>query len=286
MLMALANTTSVNDSDIIDKLAHYRMAWIKSYWLKNQRVLEEWYQYVDDYASNPWTIFTLPAVPPSVTPTVITGGLATTKRTIKLPNYIHLRINSIVEIGETGNEGNIIYPMEYQQLMMMIELSDNRLTKFNFYAERAQTIYTYPIKNFRLRAILEEPSNGQTLNVSTIVNHGQLVQGQSYIVESGGTITYPTILGQDVTFQIGMVFVATSINDWVDNDPLNPAVIKIYGVKPSYSHKYFDEYPIDSEGAQQVILEILTKDYAIRLKAISDVIEDGQDQFKVLTTRQ
>jgi hypothetical protein len=43
-----------------------------------------------------------------------------------------------------------------------------------------------------------------------------------------------------------------------------------------------DEYPIEADMAQKIILEILTKDLALNDKAISDIINDSQSQFKIL----
>ena len=60
------------------------------------------------------------------------------------------------------------------------------------------------------------------------------------------------------------------------------AIIQTSGIQ---EFTYFDEYPLDVEGAQSIILEILTKDYQIRMKSISDTIQDDQDQFKVLSSK-
>jgi hypothetical protein len=43
-----------------------------------------------------------------------------------------------------------------------------------------------------------------------------------------------------------------------------------------------DEYPIDLEMAQKIVMEILTKDLAINEKSISDIVNDSQSQLKIL----
>lgn len=43
-----------------------------------------------------------------------------------------------------------------------------------------------------------------------------------------------------------------------------------------------DEYPIDLENAQKIVIEILTKDLAINMQSISDITNDAQSQLKIL----
>lgn len=44
-----------------------------------------------------------------------------------------------------------------------------------------------------------------------------------------------------------------------------------------------DNYPIDAANAQKIILEILTKEFQINIKSISDITNDAQSQLKILT---
>lgn len=43
-----------------------------------------------------------------------------------------------------------------------------------------------------------------------------------------------------------------------------------------------DNYPADHDTAQRIILSILEKDLGIKMKTITDLVNDSQDQFKVL----
>jgi hypothetical protein len=43
-----------------------------------------------------------------------------------------------------------------------------------------------------------------------------------------------------------------------------------------------DPYPVDNAMAQRIILDILTKDLALNDKAITDIVNDSQQQFKIL----
>jgi hypothetical protein len=43
-----------------------------------------------------------------------------------------------------------------------------------------------------------------------------------------------------------------------------------------------DEYPMERDMAQRIVLDILTKDLAINDKAITDIVNDSQQQFKLL----
>lgn len=48
--------------------------------------------------------------------------------------------------------------------------------------------------------------------------------------------------------------------------------------------KWTDQYPLDRDMAQKIIISILTKEFAIEMKMISDIKNDAQDQFKILTS--
>lgn len=45
-----------------------------------------------------------------------------------------------------------------------------------------------------------------------------------------------------------------------------------------------DNYPIDAANAQKIILEILTKEFQINIKSISDITNDAQSQLKILSS--
>lgn len=47
---------------------------------------------------------------------------------------------------------------------------------------------------------------------------------------------------------------------------------------------FADSYPLDIGSAQQIVLEILTKDLAINERSISDITNDSQSQLKILTS--
>jgi len=43
-----------------------------------------------------------------------------------------------------------------------------------------------------------------------------------------------------------------------------------------------DQYPIDNKNAQNIVLSILSKDLEIKERQVSDVVNDSQDQLKIL----
>ncbi len=277
MLMALSNTTTVLDGDIIDKLAYYRMAYISQYWIKNQRVLEEWFQNVTTTRFDPW------ATPYSIMVAdhlqVVTGVKTVIPKVITMPNGIHFRITE----SESGKK---VYPINYDSLLMMIELEDARLSRFPYFAHKGNILFSYPSTSLNVNAILQEPTNGVSDSVLTTATHGTLVAGTLYTVVSGA-ITYG--LAGWRRYNAGETFLADEGSDWTDVLPVIsdghtiPAAVLTSTQLGAFD--YFSEYPLDVAGAQEIILEILTKDYAIRSKAVSDVLEDGVDQFKILTSR-
>lgn len=271
MLMAFSKTTTVLDGDIIDKLAFYRMAYINQYYQKNRIVLDEWFQSLGLLTAETWNIFKIPIVPPETEQTYVTGGKVALPKIIQFPGVETIKVQS-------GDSEEMLYPIPFRTLLMMIELEDSRNDRFDYFSLRDNSIYTYPLKDVNVQAVLQDPTFKQASVVEEVAN-GELVQGVYYEV-TVHEISYK-VDDQIKTLPVGSIFLGTDVASWTDES--NTAVVRTLGWVPT---SYFDEYPIDAEGAQVIILEILTKDYAIRAKAVSDVIEDGVDQFKILTARR
>jgi hypothetical protein len=64
--------------------------------------------------------------------------------------------------------------------------------------------------------------------------------------------------------------------------PANPMEIKVLDSGAFRERTLTDPYPIDLDSAQAMIIELLTKDLKVKIETIGDLVNDSQDQFKVL----
>jgi hypothetical protein len=64
----------------------------------------------------------------------------------------------------------------------------------------------------------------------------------------------------------------------------DPTSVKIVEDGVERDFDITDEYPLDASLAQRIVLQILTRDLAISDGQIADIINDSQDQLKILTS--
>lgn len=62
----------------------------------------------------------------------------------------------------------------------------------------------------------------------------------------------------------------------------NPLDVQVLDGGVLRDRTFLDDYPVDIALAQKIVLEILTKDLAISDGQITDIVNDSQNQFKIL----
>lgn len=98
---------------------------------------------------------------------------------------------------------------------------------------------------------------------------GDVEPGYGYYTKIQNTIyEWPYIL------EGSAIVIAENPFDISEPDPDDPLKI---------TSSILDSYPIDAANAQKIILEILTKEFQINIKSISDITNDAQSQLKILT---
>lgn len=95
----------------------------------------------------------------------------------------------------------------------------------------------------------------------------QIDNGMGYYARIGNNLyLYP------LTMELGLTMI-----------PKDPLEIQVLDNNVYRDRTLDDEYPIDSDTAQKIVLMILQQDLNIKLKTINDLVNDSQDQFNLLS---
>lgn len=157
--------------------------------------------------------------------------------------------------------------MNFQQLSMLHP--DNMLSSFKYYTKVGNSIYLTPeVTKARAVLILENPLDGFVLD-NTYVNSGDLVSGTTYEVGSGN------IIYNSVRYYKGNTFVANSTATFTGTGK-----VQFNNQKRSMTND--DEYPMSATMAEVVLMKIFTQDYGIEARRAADIINNSQDDLKVL----
>jgi hypothetical protein len=65
--------------------------------------------------------------------------------------------------------------------------------------------------------------------------------------------------------------------------PKNPLEIQVLENNAYRDRTLDDEYPVDADTAEKIILLLLERELSIKLKTVNDLVNDSQDQFNILT---
>jgi len=161
------------------------------------------------------------------------------------------------------------YYMPHSKLMELYRLSENHPNrKFKYYTQIGNAIYI-PDGPDRIHPflILERPLDGYVRSTENIVS-GSLIVGQQYIVMDKQVIHNSVPYVKDQTF--------TAV------DTLISGTGHIQLVNQKRSMTNWDEYPMSNTMAEEVIMNILTKELRIEMSMISDSRNDSKDSLKIL----
>lgn len=138
-------------------------------------------------------------------------------------------------------------------------------TKFNWYHRIDTVMYVNKqVEKLRLVAVLETPEDGY-INRSKPVESGDLVAGTTYVVKNS-QITY-----NFVTIPVGGTFIAQAgLTTYLGTGKVYPA-ISLQELSRN------EPYPVSSDMARNIVLDICTKEFNIARNSIPDVLNDSQD---------
>lgn len=171
-------------------------------------------------------------------------------------------------VRNVNSRGEIFYK-PFGRLMEIDSLSDgNVLKKYLYYTKIHNALYFLPyIAKVRPIMILERPLDGYVISTEDVDPSG-LVIGDSYTVVKG------QIIHNSVAYNKGAVFTAVTTS-YTGN-----GIVEHTNQKRRMTD--LDEYPMGATMAEMVIIKILTQEYGIEKKQITDIRNNSQDTLKVL----
>ena len=267
LLDAFTDDTVVNDGHLIFKINNYRDIFLHEQLRRDTIINHAFFQKFDKIDVFPVSSGDLPDVD---------GSIKFGKFT--LPEIIH---------GDGDDEPLLklyllqrhkrIYFIDRSQLMEMIFSMDQRLDYTTYYLyEGGNSFYIYPYhENISGDAIFINPLDSKlfyttSTPIYSIENNIEYIITKGYIKE---VTPSGSILG--VIYKIGETFTA-NLNNTYSGDGT------IFRTSKVLSPALNSSYPCTGEMAERIILEILTKDFQIERKSVSDILNDSVDQLQVL----
>jgi hypothetical protein len=160
-------------------------------------------------------------------------------------------------------------PVTMDKLMLMIALNDWTLNHYHYYLRIGNALYLYPYVNqVNYVLVCENPFDGYVFRTEKIYS-GELINGENYTVESG------SIIYNGTNYSFGATFTANAVGIFTGT-----GVVKFTTKKRRLT--WDDEYPVSREIAQEIIIDILTKDYNIERQQVADITNDAMDEMKVM----
>lgn len=157
---------------------------------------------------------------------------------------------------------NKYYP--YQMSAWKSIPEDHERAMFNYFARINNALYisNQPGK-VRIYGVLANPEDGKLIQSEPIIS-GSIVSGTAYRVKYGQVIYGGAAYTKDTTFTGG----ATTTFTGTGTVYLNSQVI---------DYRHTDPYPITSDMARKIVIDILVKEFGIEKTSIPDVKNDSKD---------
>jgi hypothetical protein len=265
ILRATTDDSRIVDSHLLRKILNYRSLFIVESFLQTGNINTQWVQRLGNKS--------LTSVGSGDNPNIPDGTVRFGK--ITLPNVIPVgQERGIYRISDTQRQKQIYYTT-WPMLIHMITALDTRLNLFRYYANLGDEYYVYPyVSEIDIMLILDNPLDGYSFSTER-VTLDDIVDTTEYFIISG------TVREVDA----GITTVHLKGSSFVGSDTaIYSGDGKIRRFSQIITEAYNNEFYVDSGMAQRIVLEILTKDFAIERQSVSDIINDAQDQTKILTT--
>jgi hypothetical protein len=170
------------------------------------------------------------------------------------------------------------HPISIEQLMLMIQLSDDRLNRFRYYTRIGSEVLITPRTNVRVDAILKDPRDGKVIQ-NHYISNGTIIAGVSYTVYEA-PIIYNSIQvdpGNEFTGLSGQVSWTALSGVWAV-----VGKVKFTNLLRSFDSQR-DEYPLPDGAIREIILNVLTKDFGVERQQVADLkVDSADEQQKVI----
>lgn len=195
---------------------------------------------------------------------------------VKIPFPVELDGDAgIVRVSNAGGRGS------YSQVLMeeILEM-DKTVEQFhgNLRWRVGDSLYIKPyVPELHIFMVLDDPMDAIYIDNSDQLS-GNLFIGDEYESARSYEVTEGSIIHDSITYHKGEVFtaVATTFTGYGKIKLANRQ--RIQGLD--------DPYPMSKRMANTVIMRVLSEDYGVSSKQISDIVNDGQNQFNILSESQ
>ena len=259
LLNALTDDTRIADGHLIFKINNYWAIFLKEDYNQTGILNKSAYQRIPLITSYPVSSADDPSVD---------GG------TIK---FSKITVPKLIQLGERepamdlwmSQKHQRIYFIDRDTLMEMIIANDELLDIFKYYIYEGNDVYIYPVVgNVSFAGLLETPMDA-SMFYTTPEALFDLTAEIEYIVTSGSVKAGTTV------YLKGETFTAVSGTTYSGDGVVYRSTKVIDANKDM-------EYPISSDMAERIVLEILSKDFMLEKQSIFDIFNDSADQFKAV----
>ena len=258
LLLALKDDTRVKDSYLIHKINNYNCLITEQMALQGLEIPEQCYSRLPKRKVHEITS----GDHPDITVSSVRLGKVDVPKTMNLQDR-----DKEIKVLSSSRQ-SMIFRTSFPFLMHMIRANDNRLQLFNYYVIYGRSLYVYPyIAELDLMAVLEDPIEAFQIN-SEMFSVDQLKVGMEYIIYSGAIMEDNN--GVQSVYKKYDGFTCQSDYTYSGDGK----AMYDESVRQITMH---DDYPITRSMAQQIVLQILTKDYQIEKQSIPDIYNDAMD---------
>lgn len=179
-----------------------------------------------------------------------------------VPSIVGLEGDKGVYRVASADKTKKYYPLSFDRFMSLQK--DTTRANWNYFTRVGNAIYVHPyIPQGNMQLIIDDPFQGFSINTENVVS-GELTIGDSFTVISG-SVTHNSIKyisGQSFT-AVSATFTGSGIVQYTNK---------------KRAMRLTDQYPMDHSLTEFVVMNLLTKEFAIEAKEVADIRNDSQDQ--------
>ena len=262
LLRQVTDDTSVSDVFLVHKINNYREILANAYYQQ--------YKVLDPALFQRLGVLDTTDVLSSDHPAIGYGSVRFSK--VSLPKLMSIPDAMTVQVSEVSRL-KILTEVSLPYLLEVIKNKDYRLKIWHLYFREDDAINIYPtIKKVAVSAALSDPRDGYKFKTE-YGNLAALTSNNQYTVLSGSV--RENIASTQNIYVKGDTF-TTDANGTYSGDGKVKLTTQYSAVSMS------DDYPISREMAQEIVIQILTRDYQIERQQIFDTFNDAMDQLKVI----
>ena len=258
LLLALKDDTRIKDSYLIHKIINYNCLMTEQMIAQGISIPEQCYSRLPRRIVH--------EVTSADHPDIVHSSIKLGK--VDLPKLINVQdIDKVLRVNSTSRQMQI-YRTTFPFLMHMIRANDSRLQLFHYYVPYGLGLYIYRfLPELDIMALLEDPTEAFDVS-SEMMGISELVNGTEYVVMTGA-----------VNETVGAVITTYKRFDnfTYDTTKVYTGDAKIIKEDSVHQISLQDDFPITRSMAQQIVIQILTRDYQIEKQAIPDIYNDAMD---------